>query len=245
MFHNKHVLTDGMYLPFCSFLCPPQTLQWVYPAWVHSQCSLEVLLSFFELFRCRNLAFNKFANFSWWQACVLYLGWHPDAPCMFVHPWGSDTPHMSPMLLSASVCSERHLHVVGVVGGPLHVGHLPYMLDTFTNMVDASPYVLSPHTLVGFLVHLYVFWEYLHVIWGILPLCWGFGSSPICWGSGGISIPVKLWCLAVHPLGVHYALSCTFLVAHYLLGTGESYGLTTQHMQDCPIFFIQLNHVHK
>ena len=31
---------------------------------------------------------------------------------------------------------------------------------------------------------------------------------------------------------------------NYLLGTGESYGLTVQHMQDFLIFFIQLNYVH-
>ena len=31
---------------------------------------------------------------------------------------------------------------------------------------------------------------------------------------------------------------------HYSLGTGESYGPAAQHMQDCPIFFIQLNYVH-
>ena len=30
---------------------------------------------------------------------------------------------------------------------------------------------------------------------------------------------------------------------NYLLGTGESYTLTAQHMQDSPIFFIQLNYV--
>ena len=32
---------------------------------------------------------------------------------------------------------------------------------------------------------------------------------------------------------------------YYLLGTRESYGPTAQHMQDSPIFFIQLNYVHK
>ena len=35
------------------------------------------------------------------------------------------------------------------------------------------------------------------------------------------------------------------LVQHdYLLNTGKSYGPTAQHMQDSPIFFIQLNYVH-
>ena len=33
-------------------------------------------------------------------------------------------------------------------------------------------------------------------------------------------------------------------IPYYLLGIGKSYGLTAQHMQDYPIFFIQLNYVH-
>ena len=32
--------------------------------------------------------------------------------------------------------------------------------------------------------------------------------------------------------------------SNYLFGTGESYGPTAQHSQDCPIFLIQLNCVH-
>ena len=34
-----------------------------------------------------------------------------------------------------------------------------------------------------------------------------------------------------------------YMHIHYLFTTGESYGPTAQHMQDCPIF-IQLNYVH-
>ena len=34
-------------------------------------------------------------------------------------PRGVHTPHMSPILLCASVCSWRSLHVVGVVRGSL------------------------------------------------------------------------------------------------------------------------------
>ena len=44
MFHDQHVLTNGMYLPFLSFfLSPAQSIPWVYLVWVHSQCGLEVL----------------------------------------------------------------------------------------------------------------------------------------------------------------------------------------------------------
>ena len=43
---------------------------------------------------------------------------------------------------------------------------------------------------------------------------------------------------------------CLVLTPHrqlenYSLSTGENYGLTVQHMQDCPIFFIQLSYVYK
>ena len=34
------------------------------------------------------------------------------------------------------------------------------------------------------------------------------------------------------------------LIVNYLLGTGENYGPTAQHAQDCPIFIIQLYYVH-
>ena len=43
-----------------------------------------------------------------------------------------------------------------------------------------------------------------------------------------------------------HGLHCSIfsLVQHYLLGTRESYGLTAQHTEDSPIFFIQLNYVY-
>ena len=44
MFHDQHVLTNGMYLPFCFFFsCLAQSLLLVYLVWAHSQCGLEVL----------------------------------------------------------------------------------------------------------------------------------------------------------------------------------------------------------
>ena len=38
MFHDQHVLTKGMYWPFCFFLCPPQGLMVIssvgsFPVW--------------------------------------------------------------------------------------------------------------------------------------------------------------------------------------------------------------------
>ena len=64
-------------------------------------------------------------------------------------PRGANTPHISLIFFYASVCSERHLYVVGIVGAltcwtlPLHAGYLP-------DIGDASPYVLHPHSLVAF-----------------------------------------------------------------------------------------------
>ena len=166
---------------------------------------------------------------------MFYTWGHLDAPihsyapiCLYasIHSyasWGFRHVPYVPILFGASVCFERHLHVVGIVGDPFHVGHLPYMLDTSPHMVDA-PHISYP-PLIGWIPCASVcIWEYLHVIWGILPLCWGLGGIPPYVGVWqGISISVKLWCLAVCPLGVHYALSCTFLVAHYDLHIYQSY----------------------
>ena len=58
-------------------------------------------------------------------------------------------------------------------------------------------------------------------MWGIL-----FQSE---WGNPGV-----LW----------YSIYGLSWVQYYLLSTGESYSPTAQHMQDSPIFFIQLNYVH-
>ena len=44
---------------------------------------------------------------------------------------------------------------------------------------------------------------------------------------------------------IYTCITCVHAYTDYLLGTGESYGPTAQHMQDFPIFFIQLNYVYK
>ena len=48
-----------------------------------------------------------------------------------------------------------------------------------------------------------------------------------------------------HKFDMNSLKSIMHIKHNYLLSTGESYGFTAQHMQDCPISFIQLNHVHK
>ena len=108
----------------CHFvsLCPAQSLLWVYPVWVHSQCSLHVLGILFQLFRCRNLALNRFFPTFHRGRHVLYLWgvWMP--PYIHIPPWH---PHMfkHPLyVLYASVCSRGYLHVIWGCGPP-YVGH--------------------------------------------------------------------------------------------------------------------------
>ena len=105
-------------------------------------------------------------------------------PHTFVYPWGFRHPHMSPILLSAPVCSERHLHVVGVVGGPLYVGLLLYMLDTSPDG-GCLPICLNP-PLIGWIPCACVcFRVYLHVIWGIPSMLVVWGEFPYMLGVQG------------------------------------------------------------
>ena len=97
-------------------------------------------LIFFQFFRCRKIALNKFfptflrgrhVFYTWGvSGCPL----HSYAPHTFIYPIHLYTPrgvhpHMFPILLCASVCSQRLLHAVGVVGSPLTCGTLPLHLS--------------------------------------------------------------------------------------------------------------------
>ena len=46
-------------------------------------------------------------------------------------------------------------------------------------------------------------------------MCYG-GNSHMLVGWGSSAHLSGFWCLSVHPLDVHYASSCTFLVVHYV-----------------------------
>ena len=135
---------------------------------------------------------------------------------MFVFPLGVQTCPLCPPCCYVSVCSKRHLHVVGGCRGPLHAGHLPHM-------EDASPYVLHPHSLVGFLVHLYV-WGISACYTGNIPLVLGvMGVPPYVGGLWGHLHICQALVPGRNPLGVHYALSCTYFVVHYVLHIYHGY----------------------
>ena len=117
---------------------------------------------------------------------MFFILWGVWMPPMFVHPCtfvcplyihtpsrGVQTPHMFPILLCASVCSQRLLRVIGGCKG------LPYMLGNFpytTPVWGCLPLVAPPHSVVGFPVHQYVLGiSICHV--GIFPFCWGCSPS--------------------------------------------------------------------
>ena len=72
MFHDQHFLTNGMYLPFCSFFMscpePPMDISSVgsFPVW--SGGSLII----FQLFSCRNLALNSVFFLLFLEAGMFY-----------------------------------------------------------------------------------------------------------------------------------------------------------------------------
>ena len=110
-------------------------------------------------------------------------------PPMFVHPHTFICPQgcthttTCPPYSCASVCSQRLLHIVGVVRGCLFVGHL------YTSpCMGVPPIQLTPptHSLASLCISM--FWGYLYVIWGFFPYVGGLeGCSPISWGFRGIS----------------------------------------------------------
>ena len=146
------------------------------------------------------------------SGCPLYIH---TTPCLYA-PWGANMPTGSHTPLCICMIWEAFACCW------LHVGHLPYMLDTST-IWGMPPHVLHP-PLIGWLLCASVCLGYICMLYGEYSLhVGGWGSIPHMWGFGGIYTPDKLWCLAVHPLGVHYALSCTFSVVHYVSPINHSY----------------------
>ena len=98
-------------------------------------------------------------------------------PYTFVCPLGVYIPPCPPY--SASACFQRLLHVVGVVRGPLHVGHLPCM--------GVPPHMFTPQSFIDFPVHQYVLEISAYDMGNISLMLGVLGCFPICWRFGGIS----------------------------------------------------------
>ena len=153
----------------------------------------------------------------------LIFGGHLDTPiCLYalIHlyvctsPWGANIPICPPY------CS-MHLYVLGVCRGPLthgttplHAAHLPH--GRFL------PICLTPQ-LIGLLPCASICLGISACYMGNIPLLGVEEVFPHMLRVWGIYTSVKLWCLEVCPLGVHYALPCTFFVVHYVSHIYHSY----------------------
>ena len=215
MFHDQHVLTNGMYFAiFFLYVLPRASYGYIWCGFIPS-----VVWTFsnyyFQLFRCRNLALNRMfllINHRGRDGGFSYLGgicMHPyvqmlpicldgpihlDAPD--IPPYVQTHPCMSPMLLCASVCSKGIFMCYGDAGAHHMFGHSPY---AWTPPQCPTPdiSVCSPVCLCSR--------GYLHV------------PNPYVWGFGGESAHLSgCWCLSVHPMDVHYASSCTVCVVYYV-----------------------------
>ena len=136
----------------------------------------------------------------------LYLGvsgcpLHLYTPYIHIPPRVYIPPHV-PILLCASVCSQRHLHVVGSCKGPFTCWTPPSHLPLYGG---ASPLFYTPTHLSASLC-ISMFWGYLYVIWGYFPYVGGLGVFPHLLGVLG----------HLH-MGCPYAHSCTSFVVHYVV----------------------------
>ena len=184
MFHDQHVFTHGMYLPFC-FLCPAQSLLWVYPVWVHSQCAVWRFSNiFFQLFRCRNLALNRVFSYFLVAGMFFYTWRVSGCPHVCTPPHMSCTPaiHLyAPRSVYTPICTHTpvHLYVLGgfaCCGGckglPVVLGHFPYT----TPVWGVSPSFTPPHSVVGSCALVCSGISVCYV--GIFPSVEGFGGVP-------------------------------------------------------------------
>ena len=133
-----------------------------------------------------------------------------DAPYVHMPPYicmppGVYTPPYVPILLCAFVCSQRLLHVVGVVRGPLHVRHLLTPHPVWGGL----PICLHPHSFVSFPVHQYV---------SGISVC-DMENISLMLGAGGFG-GISTWGTHMCTLVVHY-VSCFYYSYDYY---SSSYG---------------------
>ena len=135
-------------------------------------------------------------------------------------------PHVfgCPLTPTCSPCFPEHLNVLGVSACDWG------MWETFC--LDASLCVQHPH-------HIYM------LLWMSVcsrAYCMHYGRNiPYVGVLGDISTYVRLLVSAVHPLDVHYASSCTFLVVHYI-SILYFYCYDYYSSSDCGVFWYVIYH---
>ena len=194
MFHDQHVLTNGMYLPFCLFMSYPEPSMGIssvgsFPVW--SGGSLII----FQLFRCRNLALNRMflqKSLEVGMRGFTLRGAHMPTICLYT-PVHLDalpdiwTSQLSPVLPCAYVFWGISACDMGILGNGASIWLLlaPLCVQS-PHIAGAYPHICIPPCSP---VHL-CSRGYMHVIWGIHPLyvrVWG--NQQVC---------QEFWCLSVH-----------------------------------------------
>ena len=128
----------------CLFLCPAQSLQWVYPVWVHShqnymQFGGSVII--FQHFRCRNLALNMDTfptlEVDIWGGCqhseYMYAPLCTHTPYVYIHPCTSIDPTYicMPCHTPLYICMFPLYHMFLICHVDLGYLYTPYVLGSF------------------------------------------------------------------------------------------------------------------
>ena len=155
---------------------------------------------------------------------------------MFIHPsWGYRHPHMPPLLLCICMFSEASA-CCGGCRGPLHVGHLPYMLDTSPCM-QVPPICLTP-PLIGWLsLCICMFLGISACDTGNIPLMLGvWGVPPKDGGLGGDQHHWVSICFILYLLVVHYASHIYHSYDYYSSGYSGVFWALICFISDCGSF---------
>ena len=215
MFHDQHVFTHGMYLPFHFYALPRASYGYIWCGFIPSTV-WRFSNIFFQLFRCTNLVLNRVFSYFLVVGMFFILGGCLDAPhiCIphtFICPIHSYAPRdvHTPICPHTPPCIcifSEALHVVGGCKGlPFMLGHFPYTTPVWGCLL----FIYTPILSHWFPVHWYVSGISVCYV-GIFPSVKGFGGVP-----GGVTPSVRGFRGHQH-LRCPYSHSGTFFVVHYV-----------------------------
>ena len=197
MFHDHHVLKNGMYLPFCFFyVLPKASYGYIHVGFIPSTV-WRFFKYFFQLLRCRNSAWNRFFSYFSLEAGMFHT-WGASIHPLYIWmlPVCSDPPYVQTPLVCPK-CSPVYLYVLGVsicdrgCRGHLMFGH-PHVFDT-------SPCVQHPQTFICSAACLCS-----------RGYCTCYGDFPYVGVLGGFSTSVRLLVSVNTSIGCPLCSICSF-----------------------------------